>query len=261
MIRILSDPETLSREAAALFAAEADRAIRDRGRFAVALSGGQTPRRTYELLAQPPVREQVAWDRVHVFWGDERCVPPDDPRSNARLARQVWLDRVPLPSGHIYPMACHSVPSGEAWDREQGAGPAEAAAREGAGRYEDLLRNFFASGPPRLDLVFLGLGTDGHTASLFPFTPVLQESRRWVAPVYPAAQDLFRVTLTPVLLNQAALVVFLVTGADKAGVLAQVLQGPSDPQRLPAQLIRPREGQLLWLLDREAAGRVMSAED
>jgi 6-phosphogluconolactonase len=207
-----------------------------RGRFSVALAGGATPRRTYELLAAPPLRDQAPWDRVHVFWGDERCVPLNDSRSNARLAKAAWLDHVPIPGDQIHPMNCALDPA--------------AAARH----YEAQLREFFAGQPPRLDLVLLGLGEDGHTASLFPGTMVLAEVERWAAAVSVAEQDLYRVTLTAPLINQAAMVAFLVAGDAKAGVLREVLHGLRDPERLPAQLIQPQNGALRWLVDLAAAG-------
>jgi hypothetical protein len=150
LIRVYPDLESLSRAAAELFVREAQAARSARGRFSVALSGGGTPGRTYELLAAAPYREEVDWAGVHVFWGDERCVPWDDPRSNARAAYQAFLSRVPLPGDQLHPLDCTGNP--------------EAAAR----RYEALLREFFGGGPPRLDLVFMGLGENGHTASLFP---------------------------------------------------------------------------------------------
>jgi 6-phosphogluconolactonase len=238
MTQVYPDLESLSRAAAARLVRQAEQAIAARGRFSVALSGGLTPRRTYELLGQAPWKDQGPWDRVHVFWGDERCVPLDDARSNARLAREAWLDRVPIPRGQVHPMKC-------------GAAPAAAAAR-----YEALLREFFGGGPPRLDLVLLGLGEDGHTASLFPGSPVLHEQQRWVAPVYVAEQDLHRLTLTATFINRAAAVAFLVAGAAKAAVVREVLQGPRDPLRLPAQLIHPVSGELLWLVDEAAAAEL-----
>jgi len=236
MIEVYPDLESLSRAAAALLVEQANRAVAVRGRFSVALAGGATPRRTYELLAAPPLKDQAPWDRVYVFWGDERCVPLTDPRSNARLAKEAWLDRVPIPGNQIHPMNCAPDPA--------------AAARQ----YEAKLREFFGGQPPRLDLVLLGLGPDGHTASLFPSTPALAESDRWVAAVSVADQDLHRITLTAPLINQAAMVAFLVAGGAKAGVLRVVLHGPRDPARLPAQLIQPRHGELRWLVDLAAAG-------
>ena len=238
MIEIYPDLESLSRAAAALLVRQANLAVAARGRFCVALSGGATPRRTYELLAASPLADQAPWDRVHVFWGDERCVPQNDLRSNARLAKEAWLDRVPIPGHQIHPMNCVSDPA--------------AAARQ----YEAQLREFFAGQPPRLDLVFLGLGDDGHTASLFPGAAVLKEDERWAAAVYVAAQNLYRVTLTVPLINQAAVAAFLVAGGAKAGILREVLHGPRDPARLPAQLIQPHHGELRWLADREAAALI-----
>ena len=238
MIEVYPDLESLSRAAAALLVRQANLAVAARGRFSVALAGGATPRRTYELLAAPPLTDQAPWDRVHVFWGDERCVPGNDSRSNARLAKEAWLDHVPIPGNQIHPMNCAADPA--------------AAARQ----YEAQLREFFAGQPPRLDLILLGLGEDGHTASLFPGTAVLKEGERWAAAVYLAEADLYRVTLTAPLINQAALVAFLVAGQSKAGVLREVLHGPSDPERLPAQLIRPQNGELVWLTDLAAAAQL-----
>jgi 6-phosphogluconolactonase len=235
VIESFADLNALSDAAARLFADQAEQASAARGRFSVALSGGSTPNRTYERLVQLPFRDRVPWSKVHFFWGDERCVPADDPRSNFRAARQAMLDHVPIPPEQIHPI------------------PGVQEPRAAAEQYETLLRGFFGEGPPRFDMVFLGLGENGHTASLFPGTPVLDERQRWVAEVYVAEEDLFRVTLTAPLLNQAAVVVFLVAGAAKAAVLRDVLEGPQDPSRLPAQLIRPTNGELRWLVDRAAS--------
>lgn len=234
-VRVFPDIEMLSRAAAEFFVRQANLAVKARGRFSVALSGGQTPSRTYELLAQPDYRDRVAWTRVHVFWGDERCVPPEDPRNNARLARQALLQHVPIPEKQIYPIKC--------------AISSEKAARE----YEARLRLFFAGQPPRIDLIFLGLGADGHTASLFPGAAAANEQESWTAAVPRPGQDLDRVTLTLPLINQARTVVFLVAGKDKASILKKVLSGDSDLPPLPAQLINPGDGELYWLVDDEAA--------
>jgi 6-phosphogluconolactonase len=238
IIQTYPDLEALSRAAAGLFVRQAKDAVQQRGRFGVALSGGTTPRRTYALLAQSPFREQVPWERTHVFWGDERCVAPDDPRSNARLAREALLDRVPVPPRQVHPISCRTSP--------------ETAARE----YAAVLREYFGAGPASFDLILLGLGENGHTASLFPGDAALDERVRWTAPVLVADPDLHRVTLTASLLNQAAMVAFLVAGAAKAGMLREVLQGPRDPRRLPAHLINPEKGELYWLVDREAAAQL-----
>jgi 6-phosphogluconolactonase len=235
MLQVFEDPEALSKGAAALFAELAQRAVQDRGRFGVSLAGGNTPKRVYELLAQEPHRTQVPWDRVHVFWGDERCVPSDDPRSNARMAGLALLDHVPIPAAQIHPV--------------NGAIDPAKAARQ----YEAELGAFFAGQPPRFDLILLGLGENGHTASLFPSTPVLHEKDRWVKEVYVAEQSMYRVTMTAPLINQAALIAFVLAGAGKAEVLRQVREGPRQPEDLPAQLIVPDGGELRWLVDRAAA--------
>lgn len=239
MIRVCADPEALSRAAAEVFVAEAQKAVHAQGRFAVALAGGGTPRRTYEILGEEPFRRLVPWEKVHVFWGDERCVPADDPRNNALMARRALLDHVPIPPAQIHPMLCVSSP------------------REAAAQYEALLRAFFA-GPPRFDLVLLGLGENGHTASLFPGTAVLQEQRRWVAEVHVTEEGPDRLTLTAATINHAAQVVFLVSGYKKAAVLRDVLEGTQEPSVLPARLIAPKDGGLLWLVDGEAAGLLPS---
>jgi 6-phosphogluconolactonase len=235
MIRILPDLESVSRAAAELLVEQAREAISDRGRFSLVLSGGHTPRRMYELLARDPFRDQVSWERVHVFWGDERCVSPNDPRSNELMARQALLNHIGVPLVQIHPIRCA--------DR----------IREAALEYDALLRAFFKDRPPRFDFVLLGLGEDGHTASLFPETHVLEERDRWVAELYLRKQDLYRITLTVPIINQAAVVTFLVSGASKARILHEVLEDPFDPFRLPAQLIRPISGKLLWLVDEESA--------
>jgi len=234
-VRVYPDREMLSHAAAEFFVRQAGLAVRTRGRFSVALSGGQTPRRTYELLAHPQYRDRVSWPQVHVFWGDERCVPPEDPRSNHRLAWQTLLKDVPVPEKQIHPIKC--------------ATSSEKAAQE----YEALLRFFFAGQKPGFDLCFLGLGADGHTASLFPGTGAAREQKSWTAAVPLHGPEPHRVTLTLLLINQARMVVFLVAGKDKALVLQEVLAGPSDPPPLPAQLIAPWDGELFWLVDEEAA--------
>lgn len=240
MLSTYPDYESLSQAAARLFLERAIRAAQAGAYFTVALSGGNTPRRTYELLAEPRYLDQVPWNLVQVFWGDERCVPLDDPRSNARMAFQTLLDKVPIPSEQIHPISCANDPG--------------RSARE----YEILLKGFFADQLPRFDLIFLGLGENGHTASLFPGTQVLKEAQRWAAEVYVRERDLYRVTLTLPVINQAEAVVFLVAGPEKAHVLYEVCEGPFEPERLPAQLVKPEDGELLWLVDREAAAHLES---
>jgi 6-phosphogluconolactonase len=269
------DADSLALAAATLFVGEARCAVKARGRFTVALAGGSTPRRAYELLAAPPFVSLVPWVDVHVFWGDERCVDPTDPRSNERMAREALLDHVPIPPEQIHQMMCERgvVASGQP-DAES----AEDLARYSADRYEGLLRASFQGGgdsdaadPPThrgraqtgLDLVLLGLGADGHTASLFPGSDVLWQEQRWAAAVFvdadadggvtAAGQDLWRITLTASFINRAVSVVFLVSGRQKGAIVKEVLDGPVDAVRLPAQLIHPRNGTLRWHLDDDSA--------
>ncbi len=226
------------RGAADLFVERAQPAIAARGRFSVALAGGHTPRPAYELLASESYRARVDWSRVHFFWGDERCVNPDDARSNYRLARESLLDHVSVPNGNIHRITGELPPS------------------EAATTYQSVLERFFHERSARFDLVLLGLGADGHTASLFPGSAAVLERTRWVAGVDRSPDGLARVTLTPSLINQAALVVFLVTGAAKTAALREVLVAPVDLLRWPAQAIQPRDGEVLWLVDRQAAGEL-----
>lgn len=243
-VRVYEDATALARAAADLFAEAARAAVSERGRFFVALSGGSTPRTLYQLLAAPPYHDQVDWSRTFVFWGDERFVPPDDPDSNYRMAREALLFHVPIPTSQVFRMP------GEMAD------PTAAAAL-----YEQSVRRAFALAPgewPRFDLVLLGLGPDGHTASLFPHTSALGVTDRLVVANRVEKLGTTRITLTAPAINSAAVVVFLVAGADKAEPLAAVLEGPPRPDDLPAQLIAPVHGELLWLVDRAAAAQLRS---
>jgi 6-phosphogluconolactonase len=243
MIQVCNDPESLSEAAARLFVKRSRHAIQIQNRFSVALAGGHTPEHTYQILSQPPFRDQVPWAKVHVFWGDECCVPLDDPRSNAHMAHQALLDRVPIPPDQIHPIRYVQNP--------------QQAAKE----YESLLRDFFAGGSPCIDLVLLGLGENGHTASIFSSTPAVDEKERWVLAVFVAEQSMWRITMTPPLINQAAMVTFLVTGTVKAQALQRVLDGPFEPRDLPAQLIRPTSGGLDWIVDEEAYRELIKTKE
>src|SRR3569832_130903 len=205
-----------------------------RDRFLLVLSGGSTPKALFELLATPPYAGRIDWTRTHVFWGDERCVPPDDRSSNYRMAREALLDKVPI--------------SPEAIHRMRGEDPPQQA----AAAYEADLRALFGGGAPRFDVVLLGMGDNGHTASLFPHLTAVRETSRWVVAEYVGEVKMWRITMTPPLLNAAARVLFLVVGADKAAMLKRVLQGPRDIDALPAQVIAPA-GALTWLVDQSAA--------
>jgi 6-phosphogluconolactonase len=240
-IRILTDGEDVCRIAAGEWVRLADEAVRARGRFAVALSGGSTSKALYRLLAadEGGFRARLPWGQAHIFWGDERHVPPDHPDSNYRMAYEAMLSRVPVPSGNVY-----RIPA----ENPDAARAAEVYAR--------TLREFFgveAGRFPRFDLILLGLGADGHTASLFPGTGAVHERGRLVAAPWVEKLASHRITLTAPVLNNAAFVIFLVCGEDKAGTLRAVLEGPHEPDRLPAQLVRPVDGRLVWMVDRAAA--------
>lgn len=243
-VRVFGGPELVARAAAARFAELAGECVSAAGRFSVALSGGSTPRRIYELLAGGEFAPRVEWPRVHVFFGDERCVPPDDAESNYRMARESLLSRVALPAQNVHRMAGEGRPP------------------ESARAYEEELRAFFGGAEwPRFDLVMLGLGDDGHTASLFPGSPALAEGRAWAAANWVEKLGAFRLTLTAPAINHAAHVMFVVTGAGKAERLREVVEGPRDPQRLPAQMIRPGRGTLDWYVDEAAAARLGGARE
>jgi 6-phosphogluconolactonase len=237
---VLPDAAALAEAAAQRFVALASAAIVEHGRFRVALSGGSTPRAMHEQLAQQH-HSEVDWERVEIFWGDERYVPPDDPESSYRMARETLLARVPIPAANIYPIST------------VGSTP-EAAAQA----YAETLTAVFGAEPPRFDLIFLGIGSDGHTASLFPgHLEVVAPSNVLVTAVYGAPKPPpTRLTFTYQVLNAAANVIFVVAGADKAAALREVLHGPQDMARLPAQGVRPTAGALTWLVDAAAAKEI-----
>ncbi len=238
-VRLLevANPEELSRRAAEEFVRRA------RGRrFCVALAGGSTPRRLYQLLAGAPYRAQVDWTQVEFFFGDERAVPPDHADSNFHMANETLLAQLDLRDPQIHRMR------GERDDLD-------AAAVE----YANEIGKVLGGTPPAFDLVLLGLGRDGHTASLFPGTAALSEGRRWVVPNLVPQLDTRRLTLTAPILNHASYLLFLVAGAEKREALAAVLEGPRDPLRFPSQLVRPERGELLWVVDRAAAAGLSEA--
>ena len=235
MLKIFENRQALAHAAAELFAAQAKKAVAVRGRFTVMLAGGETPRLTYETLAKEPYRSSLPWGDIHFFWGDERCVPPDDPRSNALLAQVALLSHVPVRKKQIHPIISNGSP------------------RHAADAYGLELVDFFNGQPPCFDLAFLGLGDDGHTASLLPGSAALQEKLRWTAVAKRPEENFSRVTLTAAIINQTRLVVFLVAGSSKAQVLHTILEDSSDTSTYPAQLIKPESGDLRWYADRDAA--------
>ncbi|PYS94038.1 MAG: 6-phosphogluconolactonase [Acidobacteria bacterium] len=238
-VRIFEDSEAVARAATERFIELAREAIDARSRFSVALAGGSTPKRVYELLASDEFKDQVDWAKVHIFFGDERCVPPDHHESNYRMAREALLAQVMLPLENVHRMI--------------GEGDAVANAR----LYEDELRQFFDGAQwPQLDLVMLGMGDDGHTASLFPGSRALHEDKAWVTANWVEKFSTFRITLTAPAINHAAHIMFIVTGAGKTDRLPEVLKGPRETDRLPSQLIHPVNGTLEWFTDKAAAAKL-----
>lgn len=241
-LEIFPDAAALAQFAAGRFVAASEEAVAARGRFTVALSGGSTPRGTYLQLASPEFATRISWRNVEVFWGDERCVPPDHPESNYHMAQKSVLQKVPIPQANVH--------------RIQG----ELAPDQAAEAYEEELRNAFGSEEvARFDLIYLGLGADGHTASLFAGSSALRETRRWVAANFVDKLKAWRVTLTPPVLNAARELVFLVSGSAKAERLQQVLEGDRQPEMLPAQIVEPKRGQVDWLVDQAAAASLNQA--
>jgi 6-phosphogluconolactonase len=241
-IKIVANAEELSRMAKEEFVREARNVVRARGVCTVALSGGSTPRGLYRSLAgerEGSFRPRLSWDRIHFFWGDERHVPPEHPDSNYRMAHEALLSRVAIPPDNVHRIKTEYSDAGKAADE-----------------YDRTLREFFrlAAGQfPRFDLALLGMGSDGHTASLFPGTGAVHEQEHLVVANWVEQFHGYRVTLTPPVLNNAAYILFLVSGEDKAEVLQAVLQGAYRPDRFPAQIVRPTHGRLLWLVDQAAA--------
>jgi len=240
---VLPTPAATARAAAQLFSDTAVRAATARGIARIAISGGTTPKSMFALLADPaePFLDQVPWDRIELFWVDERCVPPDNIESNYRMTNEALLSKVPLPAKRVYRMEGELVP--------------EVA----AARYESVIRNAFkleGAETPTFDLVLLGMGDDGHTASLFPHTEALNEMSRIVVPNHVLQKDTWRITLTWPVINQGREVAFLIEGKGKAQVLHDVFLGPYQPETYPSQIIRPMSGQLTLLLDAAAAAKL-----
>ncbi len=243
-ITVYPDNDSLVKGAADFITDQAIQAIAARGRFTLALSGGNTPKPVYARLATPAYRDRLDWSKVLIFFGDERCVPPDDPQSNYLMVKTALLDHIPLPPGNIFRIKGEESPE------------------KAAAAYTDALQNTFggdpvAGAPPEgFDLNLLGMGDNGHTASLFPGLAAVTETCRWVMPLYVEVVGMWRVTMTPVIINASRTVAFLVSGAGKADVLQRVLEGPYQPVVLPSQIIKPASGELHWLLDQPAAAKL-----
>lgn len=236
---VFADNQSFVNGSANFIADLAAQAIRERGRFTITLSGGSTPRPIYARLADAEFQKRIDWTRTHIFFGDERSVPPDDARSNYHMARETLFEHAPIPPANIYRLRGEDDPA------------------LAAVLYEQQIRQLFrAAAPPAFDLILLGMGDNGHTASLFPGTAALRETARWVVPQYVEVMSTWRVTFTVPLINAARQVAFLVQGAGKAQMLWNVLKGPYRPDEFPSQLIQPTNGELHWLVDVTAAEQV-----
>ncbi|HEY5257708.1 MAG TPA: 6-phosphogluconolactonase [Candidatus Baltobacteraceae bacterium] len=234
-IDVFSDPAHIARALADLFSNCAQTALGDRGAFYVALAGGSTPRAAYELLAAQPLVDAISWSDVFVYFGDERCVFPDDPRSNYRMAQDAFLSTVPIPPKNVHRM------------------PGELPPKDGAGQYAQAIRADLGD-MPQFDLVMLGIGKDGHTASLFPGTDPTTDDAALVRATYSEETGTDRLSITPRVINNARTVVICAEGIEKAPAVAAAREGDYDPTKTPVQIVSPINGELIWLLDRLAAG-------
>ena len=228
-------PDTLAKNTADFIVKIARESVAANGRFSLSLSGGKTPEQLYSTLAAAPYREQMPWKNTYIFWGDERCVPADDDQNNARMADKYLLSHVDIPQANIFRV------------------PVNLAPEKAAVAYEQAIKQFFADKAPCFDLILLGLGENGHTASLFPGTSVLTEHTHLVKEVYVPEQKMYRITMTADLINKAKNIIFLVAGAGKAAILNDILTHVSEPAQLPAQLIKPEHGKLYWFVDNKAS--------
>lgn len=236
LVQTFADAEAVSQAAAKEFARGVSEAVAARGKFTVALSGGSTPRRLYQILADAPYRDAIDWSKVEIFWGDERSVAPDHADSNYRMAYEAMLARLAIPGDRVHRIVA------ERPDRE-------AAAFDYQKEIAKVFNVDSAGEPPAFDLVLLGMGPDAHTASLFPGSTALREAKKWIVPNWVEKFHTWRLTMTRPLINKARQVLFLVAGKDKAEPLLRVFTGPADPDKYPSQLICPTSGQLCWYLD------------
>jgi 6-phosphogluconolactonase len=234
-LEIFKTVDAFNKAVAEFIIATAEKSIAAKGRFTLSLSGGQTPGSLYQLLAEPAYSERMPWKNTFIFWGDERCVPLDDDRNNAQQAKILLLDKIDIPASNIHIIPVNLSPS------------------EAARQYEKTVKDFFKEEPMRFDLILLGLGENGHTASLFPGTEIIKEQTAGIREVYVEEEKMFRISMTPYLLNLSHNIIFLVTGKSKADIFNTVLHDAYQPDKYPAQLIKPTDGNLYWFVDKEAA--------
>jgi 6-phosphogluconolactonase len=234
-LHIKKDPIELSHALAEWITSYIEAGLQEQARFTWALTGGSSPKKLYNLLSQSPFRERIAWEKLHIFWGDERAVPFDDERNNAKMCFDHLLNRVPVKADQVHPMRTDIDPA------------------DSAREYEKILHHYFDGNGPSFDLVLNGMGEDGHTLSLFPGTAVIHEKKAWVKSFYLEAQSMFRITLTAPIVNRASRIVFLTFGTAKSSALYQVILGPRNPDLFPSQIINPMQGELHWFVDDAAA--------
>jgi 6-phosphogluconolactonase len=242
-LHIYQNKEELADELAQWMCDIIESTLQNQEFFTLALSGGETPQILYQKLATPGFKEKIDWKRVHIFWGDERAVPFNDDRNNAKMACDILIDHINIPSAQVHVMRTDIEPV------------------FAAKAYEKILHSYFDNTIKSFDLVLLGIGDDGHTLSIFPGSPMLEgKEQNWVNAVYNEEQQMYRITLTPVIVNRASHIAFMVAGSNKAKILKEVIEGKYMPSILPAQLIKPENGELHWFLDRETAKKLSNTE-
>ncbi|WP_207511382.1 6-phosphogluconolactonase [Longitalea luteola] len=241
MLHIYKSPEEVSKALAAWITETIETTLQQQDRFTWVVTGGNSPKQLYELLAASPFRERIDWSKMHIFWGDERAVPLADNRNNAKMTFEHLLEKVPIVREQVHIMNTELPPA------------------ESAKAYEAILHNYFPEAGASFDLVLNGMGDDGHTLSLFPHTPVIHEQQAWVQSFYLDAQQMYRITLTAPIVNRARKVAFLTFGANKANALYEVIKGAPNIDQYPSQIIQPASGELHWFVDEAAAGRLQQA--
>lgn len=237
-LHIYKDEDEMSSRLAHWMCTLIDTVLKEQEYFTLAISGGETPKALFKKLASKDISSRINWKRIHIFWGDERVVPFNDERNNAKAAYDLLINHIDIPAGNVHIMRTDTEPN------------------FAVDAYRKMLRTFFDNASLSFDLVLLGMGNDGHTLSLFPGSPIIEDHKYWVNSVYSAKQKMFRITLMPDLVNRASNVVFMVSGKAKAITLHKVIEGEYTPSKLPAQIIKPQKGELHWFLDEDAAGKL-----
>lgn len=243
-LHIFNDKEALADNLATWMCDLINTTLKEQEFFSLVLSGGETPRMLYKKLASAPFKDDINWNKLRIFWGDERMVPFSDDRNNAKMASDTLLNHVDIPQEQVFIINTEIEP------------------KFSADKYRDVLHTFFDNTEKSFDLVLLGMGNDGHTLSLFPGSPLLEDNKHWVKAAYYDQQDMYRITLMPQIVNRAAHIAFMLQGAEKADTLHRVLEGPYEPHMLPAQLIKPtRGGTVHWFMDKEAAAKIQGSHN